>query len=104
MSEASPSDKQFRSLVDRILRLKEEQDNIGDDIKDVYAEAKGTGFDKTVMGALVAELRKKGKDAAKFEEAQSVLDLYREAYERALSHTHAHARAGKAMEANGVAA
>lgn len=92
MSEASPSEKQFRSLVDRILRLKEEQDNIGDDIKDIYAEAKGQGYDKTAMGALVSELRKKGKDAAKFEEVQSVLDLYREAYERA-SHTHAHARA-----------
>lgn len=104
MSEASPSDKQFRAFIDRILRLKEEQDNIGDDIKDVYAEAKANGYDKSAMGALVTELRKRGKDASKFDQLQSDLELYREAYERALSHTHAHARAGKAMEANGVAA
>lgn len=97
MSEPSHNttagEQQLRSFVDRILRLKEEQDNIGADIKDIYAEAKGQGYDKTALGALVSELRKKAKDSSKFEEAQSILDLYREAYERSLAHTHAHARA-----------
>ena len=79
---------QLKSIVDRILRLKEEQDALGDDIKDIYAEAKGSGYDKTALGKLVAELRKKGKDAAAFSEAEAILDLYRQAYERA-SHTHA---------------
>lgn len=94
-SEAVMSDaeSQIRGFIDRILRLKAEQDTIGDDIKDVYAEAKGVGFDKTVMGQLVSELRKKGKDAAKFEENSAILDLYREAYERA---SHAHTREGDA--------
>lgn len=87
------ADARLRSLIDRILRLKEEQDTIGEDIKEIYAEAKGDGYDKTAMGSLVSELRKKGKDAAKFEEASSMLDLYREAYERAsgtavATHTH----------------
>lgn len=82
------ADAQLKSFIDRILRLKEEQDSIADDIRDVYAEARGQGFDKTAMGSLVGELRKKAKNEAKFEERNSVLDLYRDAYGRA-SHTHA---------------
>lgn len=35
---------QLRSFVERIERLEEEKKQIGDDIKDVYAEAKGNGF------------------------------------------------------------
>lgn len=85
-------EQQLRSFVDRILRLKEEQDNLGADVRDVYAEAKAQGYDKTALGALVSELRKKAKDSGKFEEAQSILDLYREAYARSLTHTHAPAR------------
>lgn len=35
---------QLRALIERIERLEEEKKTIADDIKDVYAEAKGTGF------------------------------------------------------------
>jgi uncharacterized protein (UPF0335 family) len=93
----------IRSTVDRILRLKEEIDAIQADIKEVYAEAKGHGLDKSALGALVAELRKVekvGRD--QLAEAETVLDLYRQAYEggavgtkdapRAHPHTHAPAR------------
>ncbi|TIS99576.1 MAG: DUF2312 domain-containing protein [Mesorhizobium sp.] len=83
---------QLRAFVDRILRLKEEQDTIGDDIKEVYAELKGVGFDRTAVGALVTELRKKSKDGAAFEERNSILGLYRSAYEEAAK-PQAHARA-----------
>ncbi|MER8846018.1 DUF2312 domain-containing protein [Mesorhizobium australicum] len=83
---------QLRAFVDRILRLKEEQDTIGDDIKEVYAELKGCGFDRTAVGALVTELRKKSKDSAAFEERNTILDLYRSAYEEA-TRPQAHARA-----------
>ena len=82
------ADQQLASYVDRILRLREEIDAIQSDVKEVYAEAKANGFDKTAMGALVAELRKAGKDASKAEEAAAILELYREAYQRAASHTH----------------
>lgn len=85
-------DLQLKQFIDRILRLKEEQDTISDDIKEVYAEMKAQGFDKTAAGSLVSELRKKGKDGTKFEEANAILELYRDAYERASSHTHAPAR------------
>lgn len=86
------ADAQLKVIIDRILHFKQEQDEAAADIRDIYAEAKAAGFDKTAIGALVTELRKKGKDASKFEENQSVLDLYRDAYERA-SHTHARGQA-----------
>ena len=86
------ADRRLKSFIDRVLRLKEEQDALAEDIRKVYAEAKAEGYDKTAMGALVSELRrieKKGADAVS--EQSALLDLYREAYERA-SHTHAYAR------------
>lgn len=82
---------QLRSFIDRVMRLKEEQDAIGSDIKEVYAEAKATGFDKTAMGQLVAYLRKKDKDADKLAEQSALFDLYLDAYERP---SHAHTREG----------
>lgn len=83
------ADQQLASLIDRILRLREEIDGLQQDVKEVYAEARSMGFDKTAMGALVSELRKASKDASKAQEAAAILDLYREAYHRAASHTHA---------------
>ncbi|WP_054308951.1 DUF2312 domain-containing protein [Mesorhizobium sp. 1M-11] len=67
---------QLRSLIERIERLEEEKKTIGDDIKDVYAEAKGTGFDTKAIRAIVA-LRK--QDQAERQEAESILDLYKAA-------------------------
>lgn len=88
------ADARVRSFIDRILRLKEEQDTLSDDIREVYAEAKGEGYDKTAMGGLVSHLRKiekKGADAVT--EAESIFALYLDAYERASGTavaTHAH--------------
>lgn len=87
--EGASADQQLASFIDRILRLREEIDGIQQDVKEVYAEARSMGFDKTAMGALVSELRKASKDASKAQEAAAILDLYREAYHRAASHTHA---------------
>ncbi len=73
---------QIKAFIDRILRLKEEQDVIGDDIRDIYAEAKGMGFDKTAMGNVVAHLRKVAKKG--FEtvaEQGAIFDIYLAAYE-----------------------
>jgi uncharacterized protein (UPF0335 family) len=87
-------DGQLRAFIERILRLKEEQDTLAADIREVYAEAKGSGFDKTAMGQLVAHLRKVDKvGVAAVEEGQTVFDLYLSAYQRATgtvvaTHTH----------------
>ncbi|MFA7308107.1 MAG: DUF2312 domain-containing protein [Hyphomicrobium sp.] len=64
---------QLRSFLERIEKLSEEKAAIADDIKDVYAEAKSTGFDAKVIRAIVA-MRK--QDKAKREEFEEILDLY----------------------------
>ena len=86
----------LRAFVERIMRLKEEQDTLATDIREVYAEAKGMGFDKQAMGQLVTYLRKKEKDGAKLEEQSAIFELYRDAYEHGLSH--AHTREGRANQ------
>lgn len=92
--------QQLRSFIDRILNLKAEQDTIGDDVKDIYAEAKGFGFDKTAIGQVVGLLRKKAKQgAAEFDERNAIVELYLQAYEGPAeavveaSRTHTDARA-----------
>ena len=64
---------QLRSFIERIERLHEEKKSLEDDLKEVYGEAKATGFDTKVMKKVV-QLRK--KDAAELEEEEAILDLY----------------------------
>ncbi len=64
---------QLRAFIERIERLEEEKKTIADDIKDVYGEAKGTGFDTKILKKVVA-LRK--KDAAERAEEDMILDTY----------------------------
>lgn len=84
------SDGQLRSIIDRILRLKEGQDEIGNDVKEIYAEAKSNGYDKTAIGKVVAHLRARGKDASKFDEQEAIFALYLSDYTGTPSHAHAH--------------
>lgn len=67
---------QLRAIIERIERLEEDKQAIADDIKDVYAEAKGTGFHTKAIRTIV-RLRK--KDQAEREEEETVLDLYKAA-------------------------
>lgn len=67
---------QLRSLIERIEKLDEEKSALSSDIKDVYAEAKGCGFDVKIMRQIVRE-RKMDKDD--LDEAATLLDLYRKA-------------------------
>ena len=64
---------QLKSFIERIERLEEEKKGIADDIRDVFAEAKGQGFDTKVMRQVI-RLRK--KDASEREEEEALLDLY----------------------------
>jgi uncharacterized protein (UPF0335 family) len=64
---------QLRSFIERIERLEEEKKGIADDIRDVYAEAKGTGFDTKVMRQVI-RLRK--QEPNERQEAEAILDLY----------------------------
>ncbi len=83
------ADQQIASYVDRILRLREEADERMSDVAEVLKEAKGLGFDRKAIKALVSELRKRAKDATAVDEADAILDLYREAYHRGSSRMHA---------------
>jgi len=64
---------QLRSFIERIERLEEEKKGISDDIRDVFAEAKGNGFDVKVMRQVI-RLRK--KEPSERQEEEAILDLY----------------------------
>ena len=64
---------QLKSIVERIERLEEDKAAVASDIKEVYAEAKGNGFDTKIL-KLVIKLRK--LDRADRQEQDAVLDLY----------------------------
>ncbi|GAA0732758.1 DUF2312 domain-containing protein [Sphingomonas japonica] len=70
------SAEQLRLLIERIERLEEEKKGIADDIKDVYGEAKSTGFDVKTMRSIV-RLRKMEKHHR--DEAEMLLDTYKQA-------------------------
>ncbi len=76
MSSENVSAEQLRLFIERIERLEEDKKGIADDIKDVYAEAKGTGFDTKTMRAII-RLRK--MEAAARQEAEALLDTYKTA-------------------------
>ena len=64
---------QLRSVIERIERLEEEKAATSADIKEVYAEAKGNGFDTKTIRQLV-RIRK--QDASERQEAEALLELY----------------------------
>ncbi len=59
---------QLVSFIERIERLEEEKKTISDDIKDVYSEAKGTGFDTKILKKVIS-LRKQDSDERMEQEA-----------------------------------
>jgi len=70
------SAEHLKQFIERIERLEEEKKTIADDIKEVFAEAKGTGFDAPTMKEIL-KLRK--KDQADLEEEEYLLDTYKRA-------------------------
>lgn len=66
----------LRSLIERIEHLEEEKKSLGSDIKDIFAEAKGAGFDTKIMREII-KLRK--MNAADRDEKEFLLDTYRKA-------------------------
>lgn len=73
MTMQDSAQRQLRSYIERIERLSEEKKALGDDIKDVFGEAKATGFDVKIMRKVLA-MRKKSKSER--EEEESILDVY----------------------------
>jgi uncharacterized protein (UPF0335 family) len=74
MAEGGPiAQDRLRSFIERIERLEEEKTALMADIKEVYAEAKGTGFDVKTMRKVIS-LRK--MDESDRQEAEFLLDTY----------------------------
>jgi len=63
----------LKSLIERIERLEEDKAAVAADLKEVYAEAKGEGFDTKILRKVV-RLRK--QDTAKRQEEEALIDLY----------------------------
>jgi len=68
--------ERLRSFIERIERLEEEKRTLADDIKEVYAEAKGTGFDTKIMRQII-RIRRMDKDDV--DEQETLLDIYKRA-------------------------
>lgn len=71
--QTETAQKRLRSIVERIERLEEEKAALATDIREVYSEAKGNGFDVKALRTLV-RLRK--KEAHEREEEEAVLATY----------------------------
>lgn len=65
---------QLKSIIDRVENLEETKAGIVADIRDVYAEAKGNGFDVKAVRAIV---KLRSMDPEKAEEAETIFDTYR---------------------------
>jgi uncharacterized protein (UPF0335 family) len=68
--------EQLRAFIERIERLEEEKAGIAGDIREIFAEAKGNGFDTKAMRKIIA-LRK--KDYSERQEEEAILELYMQA-------------------------
>jgi len=73
---AEETDDRLRLLIERIERLEEEKKGLGDDIRDVYAEAKAVGYDTKIMRKVIALRRMSPDDRA---EMETILDTYKAA-------------------------
>ena len=67
---------QLKAIIERIERLEEEKKTISDDIKDVYGEAKGNGFDVKVLRTII---RMRKQDADERQEQETILETYMQA-------------------------
>jgi len=68
--------ERLKSFIERIERLEEEKRALAEDIKEVYAEAKGSGFDAKIMRQLI-RIRKRDQD--ELDEEETLLDVYKRA-------------------------
>ncbi|MGZ8286064.1 MAG: DUF2312 domain-containing protein [Allosphingosinicella sp.] len=76
MAEGSVAADELKLLIERIERLEEEKKAIGDDVKDVYSEAKSRGYDTKTMRTII-RLRK--MDAQARQEAEAMIETYMQA-------------------------
>lgn len=84
MATEGVAQDQLRAFVERIERMEEEKKAIADDIKEIYAEAKGNGFDTKVLRQVI-RIRK--QDRSERLEQEAILELYMAALGMAMAPT-----------------
>lgn len=67
------SNAQLRSIIDRVENLEADKAQIGEDIKEIYTEAKGNGYDVKALRAIV---KRRKQDAAKLAEHEAIVETY----------------------------
>jgi uncharacterized protein (UPF0335 family) len=67
------SKDQLRAIIERVERLEEEKKTMSDDIKDIYSEAKGNGYDTKALRTIV---RMRKQDAGERAEQETILETY----------------------------
>ena len=73
MAKSGFAKEHLRSFIERVERLEEERAALTADIREVFSEAKGQGFDAKIMRQVV---RMRKLDKADFQEQEAMLDLY----------------------------
>ena len=76
VAETGVAAEELKQFVERIERLEEEKKAIADDVRDVYAEAKGRGFDVKAIRSIV---RLRATEPKQREEEEAILELYKNA-------------------------
>jgi uncharacterized protein (UPF0335 family) len=76
MSKASATSQQLKSIIERVERLEEERRGLGADVREIYAEAKGNGFDPKILRQIIRLRRMAEADRREQEE---LLDTYKSA-------------------------
>ena len=73
IADSGVAAEELKQFVERVERLEEEKKTIADDIKDVFAEMKGRGFDTKAVRAI---LRIRKQDHSERQEQEAILELY----------------------------
>jgi uncharacterized protein (UPF0335 family) len=84
--------EQLKSFIERIERLEEEKRTLAEDIKEVYAEARGSGFEPKIMRQII-RIRKRDQDD--LDEEENLIELYKRAIGMLPAATEEQARAAE---------
>jgi uncharacterized protein (UPF0335 family) len=76
VAETGVAAEELKQFIERIERLEEEKKAIADDVKEVFAEAKGRGYDTKAIRSIV---RLRSKEPHEREEEEAILELYKSA-------------------------
>lgn len=76
MTDASNSGAAIRAYVERVERIHEDRKALGDDVRDVFAEAKGNGFNVPALKTIIRRRAERRKSGDKVDELESIVELY----------------------------